>query len=116
MPKVMLTVSGKEAELHSLKRSDCVELLGMEKQRAASAAKAARGDDEALSRIVNDEFVTRREACVREMHPELEPWDDLPNRDVLQLINETWLYSLGYPEEEIKNLLRSGGSQPTQTD
>lgn len=114
--EITLPESGKILVLSSLPRKTCLALLQKEKERVAVTAQAKRGDEGALAALLNDDFLSEREQAVRARYPEMEPWDVQPNRDIVRLIEQTWVYSLGYPEEEIKNLYRSGASQQTQTD
>lgn len=108
--------SGKAVELQSFPRKVQIELIRLNTLRAADEQRTAQGDAQATERLLRDEFFEKREAAMSALYRDLGPWDDLPNRDAQKLIDATWAFSIGIPEEEIKNLSRSGATIPHQTE
>lgn len=107
--------SGTVVTLRSFPRGKHVELVRLNAARAADEQLSVQGDAEATQRLLSDTFFTAREAAMAALYPELAPWADLPNRDAQSLINATWSYSVGLPEDEIKNWSRSGDTLQSQT-
>ena len=108
--------SGKTITLKSFPRARHLELARLHAARKADEQRVAEGDAEALERILSDDFFTKREAYIADLYPDLAPWDDLPNRDAQAVIDATWSYSIGFPEDEIKNWSRSGATSQPRTE
>lgn len=108
--------SGTSVTLKSFTRRAHLELVRLNAARQADEQRVREGDSEAMERVLSDEFFEKREAYVSALYPELGPWDDLPNRDAQAMINATWAYSVGMPEDEIKNSLRSGATTRSRTE
>lgn len=119
--QITLPCCQKQITLRSLSRAQVKELIRLEKDRAALVRKSFAGTEEeqqdALARLADDSYIATRETMTAERYADagLPGFDTMENRDVMKLIDATYLYSLNRPESEIKNLCDAGGGTPTDS-
>lgn len=117
--KITLPCCQKQITLRSLTRAQVKELIRLEKERAALVRQSFNGTEEeqqaALARLAEDQFITTRERMTTDLYADdgLPAFDTMENRDVMKLVDATYLYSLNRPEAEIKNLCDAGDGTPT---
>lgn len=105
--KFVLPVSEKEVLLQSLSRKVMKEL---QKKEVESMREVEKHDADVDVYFAS---IAARENAVMALYPEY-CFDEMPNRDVEQLIAATYRYSKGEPEEEIKNLLSGTSGSVTK--